>query len=283
MKLTSIVALVFCCTCPLSQANSCFTFALRVQAVMCWNIQFSLLSAVVGWVTCVFLCIRNYSERDRWYAKYLVTYTFTQLVDIALWSQHYSLPNGLQGCSSLEEQFGSFPEGALADQYWQFVISKFAIPVVVLTQYYFCLTYPSDSLKNHRGKLIGVHALATLGMGFQFACSRIMQANFPLPHETLIWGGVQAPTWQVLIVVVIQSLDFALVIPQPSVRLVHIGTFLTVVSFLWLTEGTLSLGSKWCTYCLIFSVSYATDPWWGPGPWKGQEVTKNGAGDKKSR
>ena len=28
----------------------------------------------------------------------------------------------------------------------------------------------------------------------------------------------------------------------------------------------MDFGSKWCTYCLIFSLVYATDPWWGPGP-----------------
>lgn len=241
---------------------------------MCWNIQFSLFSAVVGWATCGFLWMRNYSVRDRWYAKYLLTYTFTQMVDIALWSQHYSLPGGLQACSALEEQFGSFPEGPLADQYWQFVISKFVIPFVVLTQYYFCLTYPSESLKNHRLKLIAVHGLACFGMCFQFACSRIIEAKFPVPHYTLTWGGVQCPTWQVLIVVCIQCFDFLLIMPELSVRIVHIGTFLGVVGFLWLTEGTLALGSKWCTYCLIFSLSYALDPLWGPGPRKGREETE---------
>merc|ERR1712224_773820 len=134
--------------------------------------------------------------------------------------------------------------------------------------YYFCLTYPSESLKNHRGKLIAVHGLATVGMCFQFACSRVGQASFPFPHDTLIWGGVQCPTWQVLIVVCIQCLDFVMTMPEMSVRLIHIGTFLSVVGTLWITEGTLGLGSKWCTYCLIFSACYATDPLWGPGPWK---------------
>ena len=33
-----------------------------------------------------------------------------------------------------------------------------------------------------------------------------------------------------------------------------------------ITEGSLALGSKWCTYCLIFSVAYLSDPLWGPGP-----------------
>jgi hypothetical protein len=170
-----------------------------------------------------------------------------------------------------------FPEGELEDQYFQFVFSKFALPLVVITQYYFCLTYPSESLKNHRGKLIAVHGLALVGMCFQFACSRVIQAKFPMPHDTLVWGGVQSPAWQVLIVICIQCLDFLLVIPEFSVCVVHIGTFLSVVSFLWLTEGTLSLGSKWCTYCLIFSAIYALDPLWGPGPWIEKEKAQRDA------
>lgn len=245
---------------------------------MCWNIQFSLFSAVVGWVTCAYLWKRNYSHRDRWYATYLVTYTFTQLADIALWSQHYSLPKGLESCSGLEEQFGRFPDGPLEDQYWQFVISKFGLPLVVFTQYYACLIYPSESLKNHRGKLIAVHSMAIVGMCFQFACTRLGEAKFPVPHDTLIWGGVQCPTWQVLIVVVIQCIDFLVVIPEFSVRVAHLGSFLSVVSFLWFTEGSLALGSKWCTYCLIFSATYASEPLWGPGPWKVKQAGGDGSG-----
>ena len=51
---------------------------------MCWTIEVSLGSACVGWLTCAYLWQRHRSPRDRWYAKYLLTYTFTQLVDIAL-------------------------------------------------------------------------------------------------------------------------------------------------------------------------------------------------------
>lgn len=36
-------------------------------------------------------------------------------------------------------------------------------------------------------------------------------------------------------------------VPERSVFLAHALTFGSVVSTLWLTEGTLALGSKWCT------------------------------------
>lgn len=46
------------------------------------------------------------------------------------------------------------------------------------------------------------------------------------------------------------------------VAIAHLLTLLAVVLTLALTERTIILGSKWCTYCLIYSVVYLTDPWW---------------------
>ena len=48
----------------------------------------------------------------------------------------------------------------------------------------------------------------------------------------------------------------------------HIATLAAVMSFLYFTEGTLALGSKWCTYCLIYSAVYASEPVWGPPAYK---------------
>ena len=38
--------------------------------------------------------------------------------------------------------------------------------------------------------------------------------------------------------------------------------FLCVITILWTTEGTLALGSKWCTYCLIYSILFLAAPLW---------------------
>lgn len=62
--------------------------------------------------------------------------------------------------------------------------------------------------------------------------------------------------------------------PERSVLLAHLFTFGGVIGTLFFTEGTLALGSKWCTYCLIFSLVYATDPLWGPGPGKRAKAKK---------
>jgi hypothetical protein len=48
---------------------------------MCWNIEVSIASAVIGWITCLILLWRQRSERDTFYARYLLTFTFTQVAD----------------------------------------------------------------------------------------------------------------------------------------------------------------------------------------------------------
>ena len=204
---------------------------------------------------------RNRSPRDRWYATYLVTFTFTQLIDIALWLQHAQVPGGLRACAGLKEQLTRFPPD---EQWTQYVVSKFAIPLVVFSQHAMQLTYPSEVLKNHRGKYILTHALPLVGMCFQFACSDIVMAKYPTAHETVRWGGHSAETWQVLCVSGLVAFDFWLLIDEFSVMLVHVLALASVMSFLWATEGTLALGSKWCTYCLIYSFVYVSEPLWGP-------------------
>lgn len=115
-------------------------------------------------------------------------------------------------------------------------------------------------------------------MAYQFACTTVEAARWPYPHDTLAWGGHKAETWQVLVVVAVQCLDFVLVMPEVVVWGAHIFTFLSVVSFLWITEGDLALGSKWCTYCLLFSGVYASEGvLWGKG------LSVGFPGDKKLR
>lgn len=228
---------------------------------MCWNIEISLGSAAVGWATSCYLWRRQRSPRDRWYAKYLLTYTFTQLVDIALWVLHEQTEGGLKACPEFSMQL---LDGPTDERKLQYSISKYVVPMVTLSQFATMLYYPSDLLKGQRSKLVALHALPCLGMALQFACTDTVTSAFPSKHTTLRWGAFTAETWQVLLVVLLQCADFQLLMPELAVRVAHIGTFLSVVSTLWLTEGTLALGSKWCTYCLIFSFTYALEPLWGP-------------------
>ena len=215
-----------------------------VKRNMCWNIQFSAFSAIVGQCVCLYLWRREHSPRDKWYATYLVTYTFTQLVDIVLWVMHEDTTGGLQSCSAFQRQFGQAPDGST--QLAQYIISKYVIPAVVFSQFSALFLYPSDGLAGCRPAVLLLHLGACFLMSWNFACTDIVKAMFPVEHDTLRWGGYSASVLEVLPVVFFQALDFHLLIPEMSVKIAHIATFLSVVSFLWLTEGTLAAGSKWC-------------------------------------
>ena len=110
-------------------------------------------------------------------------------------------------------------------------------------------------------------------MVFQFGCTDIIQAQWPTPHHTLRWGAASNDPEYVLPVVGVTTTFFWLLMPK-KVAAVHTVTFWSVVGTLWVTEGTLALGSKWCTYCLVFSFIYISDGFLWDGGGEGGKVKK---------
>jgi len=278
---------------------------------MCWNIEVSFAGVAVGWATCVFLKIRQ-RPRDDYYARYLVTFTFTQLVDIALWWLHDTTGaygetvGGLQACQGLQLQFGAFP-GYNDPQFLNFMISKFVLPLVVFYQHSMQCTYPSNMINGpgQRKRLILLHLIPVAVMSLAFACTWLVPSPYNhsyAPVEkapkytaydgsmTLHWGGdfthsqmlsyiapfanpfgllwafPEAATLTIIQVAAVAhsglvAYVFTLVMP-PYMALVHNLVLACVVGTLAATEGTIQLGSKWCTYCLIYSVVYILEPLW---------------------
>ena len=62
-----------------------------------------------------------------------------------------------------------------------------------------------------------------------------------------------------------------MVVDDRIVLAVLVVPFLCVITILWTTEGTLALGSKWCTYCLIYSILFLAAPLWDFRRWKDDE------------
>lgn len=56
-------------------------------------------------------------------------------------------------------------------------------------------------------------------------------------------------------------LVFAVLMPL-RVGIVHNLVLGSVMTFLYHHDGTLALGSKWCSYCLVYSVAYLSSPYW---------------------
>ena len=65
--------------------------------------------------------------------------------------------------------------------------------------------------------------------------------------------------------------NFFVVVDDRIVLAVLVVPFLCVITILWTTEGTLALGSKWCTYCLIYSILFLAAPLWDTRRWKDGE------------
>jgi len=235
---------------------------------MCWNIEVSAASCLVGWAACALLVIRRRSPRDLYYARYLLTFTFTQVVDIALWTLHRDTQGGLQACTAYQLGFRQLPSGHAQET--NFYISKYLIPLVIFAQHAMQLSYPSPMWLKHRYLLIAAHAVPCVIVSIAFACTRLTTARFPTPHDSLFWGGdfEMWPFWLVQAGATLHSglvaYGFTLIMPRGRVLAVHLFFLASVVSTLWLTEGRMDFGSKWCTYCLIFTVVYLAEPIWLP-------------------
>ena len=227
---------------------------------MCWNITVSAISAVTTWGVCLYLLRRKNSPRDAWYARYLFTFTLTQLADIVLWGLNESYSEGLKACVPYQLQFGSAP----GEQTMNFYVSKYVIPLIIFSQHAMQCTYPSKYYRKNRTLLTLFHLVPIGIMSFCFACTRITESNFPVSHFTLFWGGdfTMWPYWLIQTGACLHSglVAFVMYLLLPrKVSNVHNLVLFFVVLTLLVTEGRMDLGSKWCSYCLIYSFVYLND------------------------
>lgn len=226
---------------------------------MCWSIEVSAASAGVAWMACAMLLWRR-RRRDAWFAGYLFTYTLTQLVDIVLWTYDGRRP--LEACPGRRNSFAVRPGGGR--DVAPFLVSKYGIPCVVLIQYAAQLSYPSDRWPRVRRGLLVFYGVAAVGMAYSSACTDVVRAAWPEPHDTLRWGGSSFPAPMVVVVAALTGFNFYACVErdEPRVLIVLIAPFLVVITFLAATEGTLALGSKWCTYCLFYAAIFLAAPLW---------------------
>ena len=154
-------------------------------------------------------------------------------------------------------------------QFYNWIITKFILPAVVFSQHAMQLTYPSKfhSKPGERLKIIAFHAVPVLIMSFCFACTDTIDAYFPVAGKTLRWGGDFSswPNWFISVCALLHSgvvaLGFVFTMER-RVWMVHVFFLYCVIGTLAVTEGNVMLGSKWCTYCLVYSGVYLADPLW---------------------
>ena len=182
---------------------------------MCWSKEVSLLSAVFAWGVCIYLYRRNLNF-DRWSAAYLLTFSFTQMVDVALWHEEGRV--GLATCSDTN-----------------YSISKFIIPLVIFSQHLVQCHFPTNILSEYRLPLALAHLLPILGMVYQFQCSSVVDS---IHGPSLCWGSHIAESYQILIHAGVVAFVFVLLMPL-RVAVIHNMVLASVVYYLFMSEGTL--------------------------------------------
>jgi len=233
---------------------------------MCWSFEISLLSAIYGWIVCIYLKYRG-RKYDDFYANYLFTFTFTQLIDLSLW--YLNNNGGLQSCNEYQFQFIDYPKN---EQFYNYIISKFALPLVVFSQHLVQCTYPSNmiSYRNGRRNLILLHLIPVFIMSFCFSCTILYPGYFPIKSKTLLWGGLLNSSYIInqfcalLHSGIVSFVFYILMKNEKNIMYAHIIPLYIVILFLFITEGTITLGSKWCWYCLVYSFVYIFESKWNP-------------------
>ena len=99
----------------------------------------------------------------------------------------------------------------------------------------------------------------------------LVDSNFPHGDKTLFWGGdfTKFPFLLIQFGAIVHSGIVAIGFPifcgmRGRVLWAHLIPLACVVSFLLITEGRMDFGSKWCSYCLIYSAVYVLEPLWMP-------------------
>ena len=97
-----------------------------------------------------------------------------------------------------------------------------------------------------------------------------------LNHCCVLWSLVCGLWWQAGAVLHsgLVAWGFNLIGMKGRVLLAHQIPLALVVTTLWLTEGRMDFGSKWCSYCLVYSFVYAAEPLWLPDGSPAAEVAK---------
>jgi hypothetical protein len=224
---------------------------------MCWSIEVSLIACAYGYLVSWYLYKRKYSLRDPWYAAFLFTFTTTQLCDALLWSQQVG------------GQQGHLDNSPIQCTPLNLIVSKYIVPPVVFFQPIILSLYPSKAgIGWCRNIYRGLVLLGCLVLMVLYGCSTLWHApstahdNLP----TILWGGVELPTWTVQAGILLWALGAVGFIRPVWYGIQILLTGGIVLSLLYLFDGTIILLSKMCTYCLLLSIVWLGEPIWDPNP-----------------
>ena len=226
---------------------------------MCWSFEISIAAAVYGYLVSYYLKNRNYSIRDKWYALFLATFTTTQLFDAIFWYM-----------KGEEKDVPCVP--------MNYFVSKYFLPPVLFFQPWVLSLYPSKTCKNLRPCYRLLTICGCLLMVLIYGCSKLWHAppDSPLAHDkypTILWGGIDLPVLLVNAGIGFWAIGACMFVTplRYSLQILLVGG--CVLSLLYIFDGTITLLSKMCTYCLLLSIVWTLEPLWDPpsGKYMGME------------
>ena len=214
---------------------------------MCWSAEISLVAAAYGYLVSAYLYRRHYSKRDPWYAAFLATFTTTQLIDAVLWIEKGDLDD--IPCTTTN-----------------YILSKFILPPVLCFQPVVLSFYPSKTFPGCWRWIYRLLALVgSIMLTLIYGCSVVWKTSIgPDRFPTILWGGVDLPEYLVYAGIALWSIGaVGFVSPiRYALQIILVGG--VVLSLLVYFDGTITLLSKMCTYCLLLSFVWTLEPLWTP-------------------
>eukprot|EP00943_MAST-04B_sp_MAST-4B-sp1_P006651 g6651.t1 len=106
-------------------------------------------------------------------------------------------------------------------------------------------------------------------MVFIYGCSKLWHAppGTLAAHDkypTILWGGVDLPVFLVNAGIGFWAIGACMFVTplRYSLQILLVGG--CVLSLLYIFDGTITLLSKMCTYCLLLSIVWTLEPLWDP-------------------
>lgn len=208
---------------------------------MCWSVGVSLATGIWSWTIAIYVYMRNASERDRWGAVFLLSFSTMQWAEAVLWMTM----DGSHGdeCSALNSWIGRHVMGPV-------------LALELVSSLYGSPTYRSEMVKLPRIALLhGLFATSiALAPLFLIDCCTTIT-----PHGHLLWWNRRISLLPFTI--------FSIAIAAPSVAWMRPRSAMVVHSmmFVWATWliGLLSdsNGSMWCLTANLYGMLLLVDPY----------------------
>ena len=211
---------------------------------MCWSLEASAVASVWGFGVSLYLCRRDYSARDSWYALFLATFTATQVFDAYFW---WSKGSDTQiPCTRTN-----------------LALSKYLLPVVIFHQPWVIAKFPSSAYPRFRNAYRVLVVVGACVLIAAWGCTVVAPSAVSGKPE-IVWGGAMPAEWVIWCGIALWAGGAFLFCTPWFVwaQILLVGG--TVLSLLAQFDGTIRLLSKMCTYCLLLSIVWVLEPMWDP-------------------